>query len=756
MKVYKGKCASCGCTNQSSNFKKYPKGCAIPQKFSLPLPNRSEANHRICHFCSVKHYKRFRSKAKNFKKRSPTIRRFPSRKEFNLTTPTEALPDRSAAVKYQLIAMSASLPPDISVSMPNFLTILLNSRCQCRRRNGEECEGKFQLRGTKTNGRQTKIQLVCRDCLTITEYCSQQDNGRIQLRHGDQSSRFFKADVRQVLLVLLAGSTYTVYETMNAANPKRMSKTTFYRIQELLCSGIVSCCKQVLTEYRNELAARLGSSGMIWAAQLNGAWSHRGWKARHHSFIIRNVEDDKVVCAVVLTKKHVGLVTGSDGSKVEKELHLGNYFGTSKGMEGEAFILALEELREANLLSSLKILVADGDSGVPSILRKTPGCSHIEVAHDPGHQQKNFMRSLKGVFGVGKYKGFPYRIGKFYMRCLKKAEKKFHGYEQEVVDKRKEYFDTLWQHVDGHYTRRECPSDCPCNEFYGNALDLLEGQDIQRGEALTALLMLGETEELNTRIQVEPTDANIVKEILEEDAGMLDRENRGVKVRKMPKRWLDESNKKEAAMIEKMKRLTKLAGECASDVLFGLNTCMSECSNIRRLVFCRKDRFYYQSYEARSMISAVLENLKRTELYQQLFSYFGIEYDGNDENVLATLNQQDDTKLKHSTRKRSRSFIDRSSEISKNNIKLGSESRAVSKARTYARKYTEIHNKKLRPGGAFSRRKGQQSQVALEERHQKGDVLVKQCEECKGYYLKTHNRCLKRRKIPQKPSVTPE
>jgi hypothetical protein len=430
MKIYKGKCASCGCSRASNNFKKRPKGCAIPEKYSLPLPHRSETNSRICYTCSLKHYKKIRPKPINFKKHSPITRRFKARKDFNLAS-MEALADRSDAVKFQVLTMSASLPPDISVPISNFLAILLKSRCQNRRRSGEECEGKFQLRGSKTNGKQTIIQLACSNCLAITEYCSQQDNGRIQLCHGDQSSRFYKADVRQVLLVLLAGSTYTAYETMNAANQNRVSKTTFYRIQELLCGGIISCCKQALAEYRIELAARLESNAMTWVAQLNGAWSHRGWKARHHTFVIRNIDENRVVCAVVLTKKHVGLVSGSDGSKVEKELHLGNYFGTSKGMEGEAFILALDELRDANLLPTLKLIVADGDSGIPSILQQTPGgCNNIEIAHDPGHQQKNFMRSLKEVFGVGKYKGFPYRIGKFYMRCLKRAEKEFQGHEQ--------------------------------------------------------------------------------------------------------------------------------------------------------------------------------------------------------------------------------------------------------------------------------------------------------------------------------------
>ena len=53
------------------------------------------------------------------------------------------------------------------------------------------------------------------------------------------------------------------------------------------------------------------------------------------------------------------------------------------------------------------------------------------------------------------------------------------------------------------------------------------------------------------------------------------------------------------------------------------------------------------------MISAVLENLDRTDLYERIFDYFGIEYDQSDEDVLAGLKQQDENKSKQSRRKQS-------------------------------------------------------------------------------------------------------
>src|SRR4029079_11256181 len=153
---------------------------------------------------------------------------------------------------------------------------------------------------------------------------------------------------------------------------------------------------------------------------------------------------------------------------------------------------------------------------------------------------------------------------------------------------------------------------------------------------------------------------------LHEDA---DENVEGAKVRREPKCWLDiANNSKAAGFAEKMKPLLNLAGESASDVLFGLNTCLAECSHSRRLVFCHKDRFYYSSYEVRSLLSAALENVSRAELYEQIFQHFNLSFKQRDEKVLEVLEQQDNKKGRDSTRKRSLEFKTRQSQISKSRI----------------------------------------------------------------------------------------
>ena len=498
-----------------------------------------------------------------------------------------------------------------------------------------------------------------------------------------------------------------------------------------------------MKEYREYLRIQLDATDATWVAQLNGAWSHRGWKARHHSFLVRAKNEDKVVSAVVLTKKHVAMVRGHGGVQAEQVVHEGNYFGTSKGMEGEAAIKAFEELKEANLLARLTHVAADGDSGVPKLIANTPGCEHVEVAGDPGHQQKNFMRSLKEVFGAAQaYKGFPYRIGKFYMRCLKRAEHKFEGHSNEIVEQRHEYFMTLWTHALPHYTRKECPASCPCNEFYQEkAVDELQEDDIHVGDALEGLLDLengnGDADDgVN-----DGEDDQVVREVLRDDLGDKEPED-GVKVRWSAKRWLDAENPKEQTLINKITPLMELAGDSATDVLFGLNTCLSECSNSRRLVFLRKDRFYYRSYEARSLISAVTENIGRAALYVKLFQRFGMEMDDKDDKVLDVYGKSDKVKVKRSERKKSLPFKRRQAVISKSRIEENIDAALASKERRDVRGYTKTGSKKLK-SSAFARRRGSRSQADLEKMYEKGLGAVHKCDKCGWFYTKSHTACRK-------------
>jgi hypothetical protein len=280
----------------------------------------------------------------------------------------------------------------------------------------------------------------------------------------------------------------------------------------------------------------------------------------------------------------------------------------------------------------------------------------------------------------------------------------------------------------------ECPKACPCNEFYQGEQENIDDGDIFAAQALASLVEVEIDESGNAEVDAEVND-EIVREILEDDAeGNVD----GAKVRREPKRWLDiANNSKEAEFAEKMKPLLNLAGESATDVLFGLNTCLAECSHSRRLVFCRKDRFYYSSYEARSVLSAALENVSRAELYERVFQHFGLCFDQRDDNVLEVLERQDSKKVRDSTRKRSLEFKTRQSQISKSRIEENIAAAEASQTRRDERGYTKLANKKLKTS-VFAKSRGPKSQVDLKEMMDKGIGNVNECPKCGKLYTKSH------------------
>ena len=104
----------------------------------------------------------------------------------------------------------------------------------------------------------------------------------------------------------------------------------------------------------------MAAKGEEWKAQLNGAWSHRGYKAKHHTYMVRDFHSNRCVCEIVLTKEWKKVMTFRDGTTKEVTIP-GNYFGTSKGMEPVAFDLALKQLREDKVLPLLTKICGDGD-----------------------------------------------------------------------------------------------------------------------------------------------------------------------------------------------------------------------------------------------------------------------------------------------------------------------------------------------------------------------------------------------------------
>jgi hypothetical protein len=103
-------------------------------------------------------------------------------------------------------------------------------------------------------------------------------------------------------------------------------------------------------------------------------------------------------------------------------------------------------------------------------------------AGDPGHLKKNFIRSLKKLFGHKMaFDGMAERFGRFYMWSAKKAIALFPGdYRDPAVrEARRIEFKRRFGHCLDHYSNKECLPTCPCHEAGAapeerTSLDLLQ------------------------------------------------------------------------------------------------------------------------------------------------------------------------------------------------------------------------------------------------------------------------------------------
>ena len=372
--------------------------------------------------------------------------------------------------------VAAKLPP--VVSLKSFLWEITRHPCNAHiEKYGlfGDCGGTLSLvvkQCVYLTGGFSRIVIQCQTCKILTsrdvqanveqiDHVEREDEENLLFpRINGFQPRYQRWKVQTVLCTLLAGCTYQQQAKCNSWRAKSVSKSYFYEIQRFLCDAISNMAYKYFAGFRFKLRDELMVKKIKrWLAQMDGAWAHRGWKSRHHTFLIRDIEGNKVVCCVVLFKRHM---------LKDRVVQPGNYEGTSKGMESEAFKIALKELDDSGLLKYLEMVVSDGDSSVPQILRMFPGSSHVRNAGDPGHRGKNLMRSMAKIFGSqGKYKSYPWRIGKFFMRCVKEAEHAFdQALDAETLMKRKLYFSRKFKYIYAHYTQEICPKQCPCNEFY--------------------------------------------------------------------------------------------------------------------------------------------------------------------------------------------------------------------------------------------------------------------------------------------------
>ena len=82
-------------------------------------------------------------------------------------------------------------------------------------------------------------------------------------------------------------------------------------------------------------------------------------------------------------------------------------------------------------------------------------CVYLKIRYDPGHVKKSLTNQLLqlSICQGTALESLAHRIGRWFMRCVKLAEKK---YPRDLPNMQR-YFLALWDHIDTHYQVTPCP-----------------------------------------------------------------------------------------------------------------------------------------------------------------------------------------------------------------------------------------------------------------------------------------------------------
>ncbi len=250
------------------------------------------------------------------------------------------MPGRSAAAHVVAQEFAAQLPDTITLSSRSWMSSIMSFPCG-NVKSGNVCGGHLNPFDFSSTRQKLEIKFVCGKCKAAScFYVYPAGEQKLEFVGPDEKKHKVKEnDMRTVLKILLSGSTQQQYSIIQAGEADKVPKSTFYAIQKVICSVIVRVTEDALEEERKCMRREFESGQRTeWHAVCNGAWSHRGWTARQHTFQIRDHARQTVVCSIVLTKSHYVYEKAGVGEPVVAvPVYEGNYVGSSRAMENEAF-----------------------------------------------------------------------------------------------------------------------------------------------------------------------------------------------------------------------------------------------------------------------------------------------------------------------------------------------------------------------------------------------------------------------------------
>ena len=230
-----------------------------------------------------------------------------------------------------------------------------------------------------------------------------------------------RCDARQrkriAFTCVMSGVTWTSFNRLEAnLNSHSLNKSTWYTLTQHVWETVEAVKADCETTYAQQLVA----ANQPIVVMADGAWSHPGFTAGQHEWVLMNAADNKAIFSIPLHRSRL---------RKGKVVHEGNYDdGSSKGMEGYALDIALSKLQSTALAPLITGWVGDQDSSVLKQLRQCLAAQRWEVHLDPGHAKKNLYKALQMMFGEKQaFDGLAARIPVFIMRLTKRAEKEHAG-----------------------------------------------------------------------------------------------------------------------------------------------------------------------------------------------------------------------------------------------------------------------------------------------------------------------------------------
>lgn len=594
-------CSICSCATSNQRW-------FVRSKFRIP----TQAEGFICYACSMSRKKQegreqliemTKAEAKKAEKIQKVIENRDLTKAAKRLTPSPIIQRHSSRISPRIIPQGPAtteyvrleFQPDEDLVFPEatILILLENQNCvDCQTTGSIIAREKMKIIGRNIGKDYSYYTLQCGKCKSLL--LSKNLRKNLTSRTTTTGKQISLETMEGVLMSFLGGNTWTSYSFIGD-----VPKSTYLRYEKLVCQAV----EQLIRDEFKSTCNKIKEENYNLYLASNGAWTHRGWKSRASSYILRiekatdqsghSVELDPVFLVINL-KKELSYVTPK-GASVKIE---GNYSGSSRGMELHALDLALSLLKAEGILKYIKIWAMDDDASSHEKIRQFPGCEKIQLASDPGHKRSNFLRSMSKLLKGKRYATLSKRIARWYLSLIKRTEREIPGLEAECQEKRENRFLEYWKHTTTHYTTASCSSLCPCQ--YNEPID----QKISEQECEEVLLLL----ETLSLIEEQPRDADetvINDEQAERSANIEETLNKKAE----KKFYFNLQDEKDLEKWNLLLPLFESAVDSVGECLWMINTIKCEGSNSRRLVYLRKDRFFITSGEARSSISALRENL---------------------------------------------------------------------------------------------------------------------------------------------------